>query len=395
MEQSSGFIKEKIILFKEIYGEQGNIDIFFSPGRVNLIGEHLDYNGGAVFPAAISLGIYAFVRYRDDRIVRMRSQTMPGEAEYDLKQDIVHDGTSGWWNYPAGVLKFLKEDGKELTGADIFFAGTLPNGAGLSSSASLELLTSYIMTHEQATEARDRVCLAELCQKAENQFVGVNCGIMDQFAIAMGKKDCAVLLYAHTLEYETVPLALGEYRLIIMNTNKPRTLAGSQFNERRRECERALASIRTVKNITRLVEAEENDVDSISDETIKKRARHVVSEHQRVLRSAAALKEKNLPLFGLNMTESHRSLKDDYEVSCPELDSLVSASLSVEGCIGARMTGAGFGGAAIALVRKDAAQSFIKEVGTQYTRETGLKADFYEAEIVNGVQKIGLFPVIS
>ncbi|MBN1533381.1 MAG: galactokinase [Spirochaetes bacterium] len=377
--------------FRQAFGEVRGLRHFFSPGRVNIIGEHLDYNGGYVFPAALSLGIAAAVRFNERPAVRMRSSGFPGEHTVPLDAPIENDGSRGWWNYPAGVIAHLARSGARLTGADIYFHSTLPDGSGLSSSAAIEVLTAYAMLSAGGGGAFDddeRIRIALLCKKVENEFIGVQCGIMDQFAVAMGKPHHAILLKSDTLGYERVPLRLRDHSLVIMNTNKPRKLSDSKYNERRRECQQALDEISRIHPLASLAEAEAGDIEGISGETLRRRARHVATENGRVLRSVELLKNNDLDAFGRLLWESHRSLRDDYEVTGAELDALVEAAMAASGCIGARMTGAGFGGCAVALVRTESLEPFTAAVGPRYLKATGLRADFHVAEIADGVREI-------
>lgn len=379
-------LEEKFLVY---FGEGGEIESFFSPGRVNLIGEHIDYNGGFVFPAALTIGINAAARKRKDTIVKLRSLDMDNETVINLNDEIVFREENGWGNYPVGMLSILKQNGYSLSGFEVLYSGSLPHGAGLSSSASLEVLTAYIALRFSGMQSIDKVSIARLAQKAENEFIGVNCGIMDQFTVAMGKKDYAILLDCETLKYQYVPFQAGEYALVIMNTNKRRELADSKYNERRQECEAAFKIIHQQRAIKNLCEASPEEVDSlIADETLKKRARHVVSENTRVLDSVAALEKGDIEIFGKLMSASHASLRDDYEVTGTELDTLVEEALKTEGCIGARMTGAGFGGCAIALVKKDRIEIFKQKVSDAYTKKTGLVPSFYKSAIGDGVKEV-------
>ena len=363
---------------------------YFAPGRINIIGEHLDYNGGYVFPAAISLGITGRIRYRDDRQVRLRSETYPGEVVADLDEAISFDPARGWANYPLGIIAFLLKSGRVLgRGMDISYSSTLPPGSGLSSSAAIEVLTAFMLTDAAKRSGGDLVALALLAQKTENEFIGVRCGIMDQFAVALGKRHCAILLDSESLRFEHVPLEAPGHRLIILDTNTPRALSGSKYNERRSQCVAAYEAIRKKrKDLRSLSDADPEDLGLIGDDTIRKRARHVITENRRVLESVAALRRGDLRLFGRMLAESHRSLRDDYEVSGIELDAIVGAAQEAPGCIGARMTGAGFGGCALALVRVDRAEQFKDEVGARYRRATDRGADFYECEIDDGVRRL-------
>jgi galactokinase len=375
---------------KKFTGWYGNGEVkkYFSPGRVNIIGEHLDYNGGFVFPAAISYGIYACVRFNDSENIRMRSLDFKGETVIDLKQSVEFNRNIQWSNYPAGVIKLLQEKGHVLKGADILFASTLPPGSGLSSSACIEVLTAFIMISDKINCDKDRISIAQLCQKAENEFIGVQCGIMDQFSIALGRKDNAILLNTDTLEFRHVHFRMKEHSLVIMNSNKPRRLADSKYNERLAECAQAVEFINRKKKITKLAEAEIDDLDLIPDPVIKKRARHVITENKRVIKSVDILNHDDIITFGSMMTDSHLSLKNDYEVTGFELDSLVESAIDSPGSIGARMTGAGFGGCAIALVKKESTDIFMEKVSEKYQAATGLIPVFYAVSIADGVNFI-------
>ncbi|KRQ87681.1 Galactokinase [Caloramator mitchellensis] len=374
--------------FNNAFGYSNDLNYFFSPGRVNLIGEHIDYNGGLVFPCALSIGIYAAVRYRDDDIVNLRSKNMNNIVSFKL-DNIKYDDSDGWGNYPKGVVKYLLDGGYNLKGADVYFVTTLPDGAGLSSSAALEVLTGYLMLYPSLGEKIDRVELAKLCQRVENEFVGVNCGIMDQFSVAMGKKNSAVLLDCNTLEYEYAPLELNDYSLVIMNTNKRRELADSKYNERRSECDKSLEIIGQHKSIRNICEADIDDLKYLNDEVLRKRARHVITENERVKKAVEVLKTGNVEEFGNLLKQSHDSLRDDYEVTGLHLDAIVEEALKFDGCIGARMTGAGFGGCAIALVEKNKIKEFTDFVGKNYLYRTNITPNFYMCSVEDGVKKIG------
>jgi len=368
-------------------GEARDVGLFFAPGRVNLIGEHTDYNGGYVLPAAISLGIRAAVRYTGGRTVRFRSTDFPGGTSIDLDGEIRPDKKDGWAAYPKGVVAHLLRQGYPVPGCEVLFSGDLPIGAGLSSSAALEVLTGYLLLYPLRGGSVDRVALATTCRAVENDFVGVGCGIMDQFIAAMGKKDHAVLLNCSTLEHTYIPAQLGGFKLVIMDTGKRRKLDESMFNKRRAECEGALAEIRKHRDIRDLCAATLQEVSElITGETLKKRARHVVSENLRTLEAARLLAAGDTVGFGRLLTESHNSLRRDYEVSCPELDTIVEEALAVGGCLGARMTGAGFGGCAIALVRSWELIEFEERVKAGYRRRTRLDASIYDAAIGDGVR---------
>ena len=379
--------------FKNIFGEFGNERCFFSPGRVNLIGEHTDYNGGNVFPCALSFGTYGVIRLRDDKIVRMYSSNFEdiGVIEFTL-DNIKYDKDHDWVNYPKGVIDIMKKHGYDINkGFDVAIYGNIPNGSGLSSSASLELLIAVMMDTLFDFNI-DRVDLVKFSQEAENKFVGVHCGIMDQFAIGMGKDNNAILLDCNTLEYNYCPIELTDEILVIANTNKRRGLADSKYNERRSECEQALEELKTKLNINSLgslsIDEFENNKDLIQDNVRRKRAKHAVYENQRTLMAKKALESKDLVKFGKLMNESHISLRDDYEVTGIELDTLVELAWSHPGVLGARMTGAGFGGCTVALVKKDSVDDFIKIVGEGYKEKIGYEATFYIAEIGNGTREI-------
>lgn len=370
----------------------GPVRSFFAPGRINIIGEHLDYNGGNVLPGAISLGITGSIQYREDRLVRLSSEQERDAFTIDLdsRDDLLYNASRGWANYPIGALAYLNDGGMEVQrGMNIRFSSTLPLGSGLSSSAALEIITAVMAADKHIKNQADLVHLAQLMRSMENDYIGVRCGIMDQITVALGRKNHAILLNSDTMEYTYVPVELGDYTFIIMNSNKPRRLADSRYNERHAECERALAQIRAGNSaVTHLAMAGPNDLAHITDGTLKKRTRHVVSENRRVLESVEALARGDLSRFGKLLSDSHASLRDDYEVTGPELDALVSAASGLPECIGARMTGAGFGGCAIALVRRDTVKDFSHSVGEQYAKLTGLTADFYQSGLENGVHEI-------
>ncbi|WP_291652358.1 galactokinase [Clostridium sp.] len=379
--------------FKRIFGEKENCKTFFSPGRVNLIGEHTDYNGGNVFPCALSFGTYGVISLRNDKKVRMYSSNFEdiGIIEFDL-DNISYEKAHDWVNYPKGVIDVMKKHGYDINrGFDIAIYGNIPNGAGLSSSASLELLIAVMMDNLFELKI-DRVELVKFSQEAENKFVGVNCGIMDQFAIGMGKENNAILLDCNTLKYNYCPVELKDEILVIANTNKRRGLADSKYNERRSECEKALEELKIKLNINSLgelsIEEFENNKNLIENEIRIKRAKHAVYENQRTLMAKEALTKNDLSTFGKLMNESHISLRDDYEVTGIELDTLVELAWNHEATIGARMTGAGFGGCTVALVKKDKVEDFIEKVGQGYKEKIGYEASFYIANIGNGTREI-------
>jgi galactokinase len=383
-------MKEKIkSKFEELFGKEGEIKAYFAPGRVNLIGEHTDYNGGHVFPCALTIGTYAVARKRDDNKLRFYSINFErlGVLESTI-EDLEYKKEEDWINYPKAMIWALKSEGYKIdTGFDIVYYGTIPNGAGLSSSASIEVLTGFVLKDLFDLDL-DMVKLALLGQKAENQYVGVNCGIMDQFIIANGKKDCAVFLDTASLEFEYAPVVLRDAKIVIMNTNKKRGLGDSKYNERRAECEKALEELQEkldIKTLGELTEEEfEANKDLIKDENRQKRAKHAVYENQRTIKAVKALQENKIDLLGELMIASHNSLRDDYEVTGIELDTLVAESLKQDGVIGARMTGAGFGGCAVSIVKTDKVDAFIQNVGKAYKEKIGYAADFYTVEIGEG-----------
>ncbi len=366
--------------------EDENIRCFFSPGRVNLIGEHTDYNGGYVFPCALSFGTYLAVRKNKQNSIRFASGNMPFITSIPLSRLNEKIGKE-WVNYPLGVINEFIKDKHQIQGLDMYYFGNVPNGAGLSSSASIEMVTAYALSQVLGF-SYSMIDLVKISQKAENLFVGVNCGIMDQFASGMGKKGHAIMLDCNTLKYELVPVKLRGYKIVIANTNKRRGLADSKYNERRAECEKAVEYISTKHPIRFLAELTYVDFEKyahlIPDETIRRRAKHVVSENQRVLEAVEQLKAGNIMNFGLLMNSSHDSLRNDYEVTGIELDTLVNEARKIEGTIGSRMTGAGFGGCTVSLVAEDFIDEFIASVGANYKEITGLQADFYIADIGNG-----------
>lgn len=379
--------------FAKVFEYEGKTREFFSPGRVNLIGEHTDYNGGNVFPCALSFGTYGVIALRNDKKVRMYSLNFEniGIVEFDL-ENIAYDKSHDWVNYPKGIIDVLTKKGYNIEqGFDILVYGNIPNGAGLSSSASLELLIGVMMDTIFNLNI-NRVELVKIGQESENKFIGVNCGIMDQFAIGMGKTNKAILLDCNTLEHSYSEINLKDEILVIGNTNKRRGLADSKYNERRSQCEEALKDLQSELNIKSLgelsIETFEKYKHLIKDEINAKRAKHAVYENQRTLFAKEALEKGDLVKFGKFMNESHISLRDDYEVTGIELDTLVSLAWSQEGTLGSRMTGAGFGGCTISLVKKDKVENFIKVVGEKYKNKIGYEASFYIAEIGNGTTEI-------
>jgi galactokinase len=385
--------KELVTAFAEVFGNDENTNIYFAPGRVNLIGEHTDYNGGHVFPCALNIGTYAVARRRSDRLLRVFSMNMPQLGIIEISLDSQKAvPAADWANYPAGVAWAFIAKGHPLPyGIDMLINGEIPAASGLSSSASLEVLTGFIFRDLYDITLTNQE-LALLGQYAENHFIGVNCGIMDQFAIAMGKKDHAIFLDTADLSFNYVPLVLDKAKIVLANTNKPRELVESKYNERRSECERALAELQTVTAINSLgdlSEAEfENYKSAISDEVTARRARHAVYENMRTVRAVTALSENNIDSFGQLMNESHLSLRDDYQVTGYELDTLVEEAWKVAGVFGSRMTGAGFGGCTVSIVREDAVSLFIEKVGIAYEEKVGHNADFYVVDVGGGPVKL-------
>ena len=380
--------------FQELFGEGGDIRFYFSPGRVNLIGEHTDYNGGHVFPCALTIGTYGVARKREDRKIRLYSENFSkmGVIETSL-DDLVYRDSAGWTNYPKGIVWTFEEKGYPVEkGFDMLMYGNIPNGSGLSSSASVELLMGIILKDLFGYEDLTMINLALIGQYGENNFNGMNCGIMDQFAIAMGKKDHAIFLDTQNLQYEYAPIRMDGYKIVIAASNKKRRLTDSKYNERRAECEEALKDIQSVRKIQALGELTEEEFeqvkDAVKDPVCRKRAKHAVYENQRTIQAVKALKNNNLETFGKLMNESHVSLRDDYEVTGKELDTLVEAAWKQDGVIGSRMTGAGFGGCTVSIVKEEAVDAFIKNVGEIYEKEIGYGADFYVVEIGDGTRRI-------
>ncbi len=379
--------------FAEIFGDAEGVQVYFAPGRVNLIGEHTDYNGGHVFPCALTIGTYGAVRKRPDRKLRFYSMNFErlGVLESSL-DELKPDPRADWTNYPKGVIWAFGEKGLEASaGMDLLLYGNIPNGSGLSSSASVEVLTGFIL-RDLFGFAVSNQDLALIGQYSENRFNGVNCGIMDQFAIAMGRKDHAIFLDTADLSYEYAPIKLEKAKIVIACSNKKRGLGDSKYNERRSECERALEELQKVCEANSLgeltEEAFEAHRDSIGSEVRQRRARHAVYENRRAIAAVSALRENDLAAFGRLMNASHISLRDDYEVTGAELDTLVEEAWKVEGVIGSRMTGAGFGGCTVSIVEEQAIDSFIARVGAAYQEKIGYPADFYVVEVGDGPCKM-------
>ncbi|MBR1563950.1 MAG: galactokinase [Paludibacteraceae bacterium] len=378
--------------FLDAYKQQAE-GVFFSPGRVNLIGEHTDYNGGYVFPCALSFGTYLLIAKNDDSLMRFKSLNMPEVTELPLDKLTAPLPNNHWVNYPLGcIAQFIKKGVKISQGFNILIWGNVPAGAGLSSSAALEVVTAYAF-NELLHTGFDRTQLALIGQASEHEFAGVNCGIMDQFASAQGKLDHAIFLNCDTLEFELVPVKLEGIKVVISNTHSPHKLDSGAYNDRVAQCQLALKQLRTVrpelKNLAELTEAEFEKIESaITDPVAHKRARHVVGEVQRTTDAVKALQAGDIETFGKLMNQSHISLRDDYEVTGLHLDTLAEEAWKIPGVIGSRMTGGGFGGCTVSLVKDEAIPEFIEKVGKAYLEKTGIKADFYIAEIGDGARRI-------
>ena len=374
------------------YGDRGEeLRVFFAPGRVNLIGEHTDFTGGYVLPAALTYGTWAVVHPRKDRTFHLASTSFAEMVEIDTDK-VVYQKAGGWTNYPKGVFSEFKRLGLRLSGYDILYDGNIPKGAGLSSSASLEMVTATALNQLEEFNC-SLIELTKLAQRAENQFVGVNCGIMDQFASGMGRAGNAVLLKCDTLDYRYVPLALGDYQLVITNTNKQRSLTGSKYNQRRQECEEGVHSIQN--HLSEIVSLGNVSLDQwqevqkyITSPEVFKRLDHVIHENDRTLASTIALEAGNIQEFGQYMLQSHESLRDLFEVTGPELDTLFEEARQVEGCLGTRMTGAGFGGCTVSLVHTEAVNDFKNQVTVGYKSKTGLTPTFYQCDSGDGAREL-------
>lgn len=381
--------------FEENFGNADEARLFFAPGRVNLIGEHTDYNGGHVFPCAISLGTYAAAKKRDDRVMRFYSANFPqaGVIETSL-DDLVPSKEAGWTNYPKGVVWAFAKKGHPIdSGFDMAIYGDIPNGSGLSSSASLEVLTGTMLRAffgmEDTVSNED---LAFIGQYSENEYNGMKCGIMDQFASAMGKAGNAIFLDTNTMEFEYAPLDLKGMKLMVTNTNKKHSLVDSEYNLRREQCAQALKDLQTKLDIKTLgdlsIEEYEANKNLITDEVCRRRAKHAVYENQRTIEAVAALKAGDVEKFGKLMNESHVSLRDDYETSCPEADILAEEAWKIPGVLGSRITGGGFGGCTVSIVKDEAVETFKKTLGDVYLEKVGYPASFYTLEIGDGPKEI-------
>lgn len=375
--------------FEETFGGNGDVRAYFAPGRVNLIGEHTDYNGGHVFPCALTIGTYAVARKREDNKLRLYSMNFEqrGVIETSL-DDLTPYKEAGWTNYPKGVMWAFEERGYKMpSGLDILIYGNIPNGSGLSSSASLEVLTGLVLK-DMFGFAVSMVDIALIGQYSENNFNGCNCGIMDQFASAMGKKDHAIFLDTNTLECEYAPVVLEDAKIVIINSKVKHSLVDSAYNDRRNECETALKELQTVIDIKTLGDLTEEEYeahkDAIKSELRQKRAKHAVYENQRTIRAVEALKANDVETFGKLMNASHVSLRDDYEVSCEEIDILVNLAWETEGVIGSRITGGGFGGCTVSVVKNEAVDGFVTNIGAKYKEKVGHEAEFYVVDIGEG-----------
>lgn len=377
--------------FKEVFGSDGE-RAFFSPGRINLIGEHTDYNGGKVFPCAITMGTYAVVSLRDDFIVQAYSANFPDDGILSFSlQNIGYVKADKWTNYLKGMIQYIQQSYGQLpNGFDIYINGNIPNGASLSSSASLEVLTG-VAVRESFELDISQLDLVKLGMKTENEFMGLNSGILDQFAVGMAQKEHAMLLDTNTLEYEQIPVELPDHKILIMNSMTRRELVDSEYNLRRQQCEEALEKLQTVVNVSSLGELSEKAFEEnkfiINDDVLERRAKHAVYENVRTEQAAEALKAGDLNTFGQLMNESHTSLHEDYEVTVKETDLLVKLAWKQKGVVGARMTGGGFGGCCIAIVENNAVDSFINQVGKEYEKEIGHSAEFYIAETADGTKE--------
>ncbi len=376
--------------FQTAYGKAAEA-IYFSPGRVNLIGEHTDYNGGFVFPCALSFGTYLLLAHNDDKVMRFKSLNQPEIVTLELSQ-LTTPLSNSWVNYPLGcIAQFVKRGVKIDKGFDILIWGNVPNGAGLSSSAALEVVTAYAFNDQLGTNY-DRTELAKIGQLSEHEFALVNCGIMDQFASAQGKKDHAIFLNCDTLQFELVPIKLNGIKVVISNTHSPHKLDSGAYNQRVAECKLAVEQINKVRPIKYLAELTEDEFKTIehaiTDPVAHKRARHVVGEVQRTTDAVKALKSGDIAAFGKLMNASHISLRDDYEVTGPQLDAMAEEAWKIDGVIGSRMTGGGFGGCTVSLVKDEAIDTFIQQVGSNYEARTGIKPDFYIAEIGDGARRV-------
>ncbi|MCB0755037.1 MAG: galactokinase [Flavobacteriales bacterium] len=378
---------ERNAQFFQLFGTGDDPQAFFCPGRVNLIGEHIDYLGGYVMPAAISLGITGLIRPSQEQSIRLASTSFEGITELDLNS-LPEKKRGQWSDYVLGVIHAVRKEGIEIGGFELLLDSTLPKGSGLSSSAALEVLAYFMLHSVFGKSMPDRTTMATACQRVENEFIGVQCGIMDQFAVANGKAKHAMLLNCSTLEVRNVPLNLGKHTLVIIDSKKPRKLAESAYNQRRKECDNALEIISDQRILEQLVDATETDLQLLSDPILKKRTRHAYSEQNRVLEAESALQKGDLRQFGKLLTASHLSLRNDFEVSCTELDFIVDFLINSEFCLGARMTGAGFGGCCIALLKSENANELCNALDVVYSKRFGFSPECHICETANGVHSV-------
>ena len=380
--------------FIELYGDGGDIREYFSPGRVNLIGEHTDYNGGHVFPCALTLGTYGIMRRRNDNTLKFSSANVKkGQVVSVDMSNLKYDKKYSWANYPLGIVWALKDKGIELeSGFEMLIWGNIPNGSGLSSSASIEVLMAKMIQDQYEIKSLNMLDLALIGQYSENNFNGCNCGIMDQFAVAMGKKDNAMFLDTSDLSYQYAPINLKDEKIVIINSKVKHSLVDSAYNERREQCSTALQELQKELDIKTLgdldIDTFEANKGLIKDDIVRKRAKHAVYENQRTIEAVKALKRNDVESFGKLMNESHISLRDDYEVSCPEIDVLVEIAWATEGVIGSRITGGGFGGCTVSIVKNDAVDELKKRVEKEYPKKTGLDAEVYIVDIGDGTRRI-------
>ncbi|MBX7224411.1 MAG: galactokinase [Chitinophagales bacterium] len=377
-------------LFQSYYGEEG-VEWYFSPGRVNVIGEHIDYNGGYVMPIAINYGVSAMVKRNSGNVIRIYAHDFQEELHIQRFDKIPMSIPGSWKSYVTGMLTIMQRKGIVLDGLDMLMASDLPIGAGLSSSAALECLIGYVFAGDYYDE--DRTELAKDAQQAEHEFAGVMCGIMDQFAVACGKINNAMLLDCQKISCQYIPFDLGNYRLMVINSNKPRALADSKYNERLAECRKAMELLRFFHPVSNLVDVSSLSLAYLEDDTLYARAKHVISENNRVKLACNALLDGDILTLGQLMLQSHESLDEDYEVAGDELNTLIEYAMMVKECIGARMTGAGFGGCCIALVESGAEEKFSRYLRKKYKEKTGLHCEVFAIEVCDGVGRmdVGIF----
>lgn len=382
--------KQLIDQFMEVFGESEGAKVYFAPGRVNLIGEHTDYNGGHVFPCAITLGTYAVARRREDSLIRMYSLNYPDKGIVTVSvDDLEYRMDDAWANYPKGMIRTCIKKGCQIScGLDLFYYGDIPKGLGIGSSASVSVVTGLILKDLMGLTDINMIDIALFAQLSENEYMGMNCGVMDPFASAMGRKDHAIFLDTSDLSYIYAPLELPHEKIVITNSKKSRVAVDERYQERRSQCELALEELQTVISIDDLGELTPEvfrEVQEMIKSPVRiRRVRHAVSENQRTIQAVKALEQGDVEEFGRLMNESHRSLKEDYEVCCPELNLLVEEAWKIEGVLGSRMMGAGFGGCTVSIVKDSAVNEFIDKVGTVYKEHTGIQPEFYVVEVGNG-----------